>query len=67
MHHSEEFGENFPGWRKRKSYIRYLPPYSPELNPTEIVWKFAKQYRLPISAYLSCENFVSPVEYVLKI
>jgi transposase len=47
-------------------YIRYLPTYSPELNPIEIVWKFAKQYWLPISAYLSYENLVTSVEYVLK-
>ncbi|NJL58491.1 MAG: hypothetical protein HC887_01395 [Desulfobacteraceae bacterium] len=66
MHHSEEFRENIPGWRKRKLYIRYLPPYSPELNPTETVWKFIKQYRLPVSAYLSYESLINPVEYVLR-
>jgi len=66
MHHGEEFGENFPEWRKRKLYIRYSPPYSPEPNPIEIVWKFIKQYRLPISAYLSYEKLVNSVEYVLK-
>jgi len=58
MHHSDEFGENFPKRRKIKLYIRYLSSYSPEPNPIETVRKFIKQYRLTIPAYLPYEKSV---------
>jgi hypothetical protein len=32
--------------------IKYLPPYSPELNLIEILWRFMKYYWLPFSAYM---------------
>lgn len=66
IHHSEEFEENIPKWRRKKLYIKYLPAYSPELNLSEIVWKHMKQYWLPVSAYLSYEALVNSVEYILK-
>ena len=27
--------------------IEYLPPYAPELNPTEYIWGYFKQHQLP--------------------
>lgn len=29
-------------WEKRGLYLFYLPPYSPELNPAEILWRILK-------------------------
>lgn len=41
------------GWHKAKGLrvppnitLLFLPPYSPELNPTELVWLFLKQHQL---------------------
>jgi transposase len=31
-------------WAKRGLYLYYLPPYSPELNRIEILWKHAKHF-----------------------
>jgi len=39
LHHSDEFYEKIPEWEKKGIFPKYLPPYSPELNRTEILWK----------------------------
>jgi len=31
-------------WAKKGLYLYYLPPYSPELNRIEILWKHAKYF-----------------------
>jgi transposase len=31
-------------WAKHGMYLHYLPPYSPELNRIEILWKHAKHF-----------------------
>ena len=31
-------------WQRRGLYLYYLPPYSPELNRIEILWKQAKYF-----------------------
>lgn len=31
-------------WARRGLYLYYLPPYSPELNRNEILWKHAKYF-----------------------
>lgn len=66
VHHSEEFEEKIPKWEKKLLFIRYLPAYSPELNLSEILWRFIKYYWLPISAFLSFKHLVNAVEYILK-
>ena len=46
---SREFIRHIPKWVKRGLIIKYLPPYSPELNLIEILWRFMKYYWLPFS------------------
>jgi len=66
IHHSDEFNEEIHHCEKKGLFIKYLPPYSPELSHIEIIWKSVK-YRWPdISAYSSFENPVKNVENVLK-
>lgn len=65
-HVSEEFKENIPRWKKKGLIIKYLPPYSPELNLIEILWRFIKHYWLPFSAYLSFETLVKSVYKILR-
>jgi len=52
-HTSHEFNENLEKWKERKLSIYRIPPYSPELNIIEIVWRKIKYEWLPFSAYES--------------
>lgn len=58
--------KNIEKWEKKGLFVKYLPPYSPELNPIEILWRFIKYLWLPFSAYTSFRNLVEEVEKVLK-
>jgi transposase len=42
MHTSEAFEHRLPDWKKRGLIIKYLPPYSPELNRIAILWRRIK-------------------------
>jgi len=37
---------------KGKLRLFYLPPYSPELNPDELVWNFCLKIALPSLSWL---------------
>ncbi len=50
-HTSHEFNENLEIWKERNLSIYRIPPYSPELNIIEIVWRKIKYEWLPFSAY----------------
>ena len=58
IHTSEEFADKLPYWKKKGLIIKYLPPYSPELNLIEILWRRIKYTWLPFSAY-ECLNALS--------
>jgi len=63
-HKSKKFKENIPEWSRRGLTLLYLPPYSPQLNIIEILWKFMKYYWIEYTAYLSYDNLL---KYVKKI
>ena len=65
MHRSQEFIKQIPQWVKKGLIIKYLPPYAPELNLIEILWRFMKYYWLPFSAYASFQSLVEAVEEIL--
>lgn len=65
IHHSDEFYKKIPEWNKKGIFIKYIPPYSPELNRIEILWKSIKYRWLDISSYTSFRNLVRNVENVL--
>src|SRR6266704_1650294 len=46
--------------------IFYLPKYSPELNPIEILWRFIKYEWIELDAYKSWTHLVNYVENVLQ-
>lgn len=66
MHRSKAFIQQIPRWVKKGLIVKYLPPYSPELNLIEILWRFMKYYWLPFSAYASFQSLVAAVEDVLN-
>jgi len=45
--------EQMPKWVQKGLIIKYLPPYAPELNLIEILWRFMQYSWLPFSAYAS--------------
>nr|WP_302050604.1 transposase [Methylobacter tundripaludum] len=53
MHRSGVFKEKLAGWQQRGVYLHFLPPYSPELNLIEILWRKVKYEWLPLDAYQS--------------
>ena len=42
QHPSQLFKSHLVTWAERGLHIKYLPPYSPELNKIEILWRFIK-------------------------
>ena len=66
VHKSKAFLANLPRWAKRGLCIKFLPPYSPELNLIEILWRKIKYEWLPFSAYLSFNKLQEAVDQILK-
>ena len=66
IHTSEEFEHRIPSWKKQGLVIKYLPPYSPELNLIEILWRRIKYTWLPFSAYESLNALSEALEAILS-
>ena len=56
IHTSGEFTENIEKWANKGLVIVKIPPYSPELNLIEILWRKIKYEWMPFSAYQSFQN-----------
>ncbi len=41
-HKSKKFEEKIQEWESKGLHLKFLPPYSPELNKIEILWRFIK-------------------------
>jgi transposase len=54
---SEDFAEELERWQKEGLYVKFLPPYCPELNLIEILWRKIKYEWLPLDAYLNLVVF----------
>lgn len=53
IHKSKRLKEKLTKWKERGLDIFFIPPYSPELNLIEILWKHIKYYWIPLSGYAS--------------
>ncbi len=51
-----------PGLAKQGIYLYYLPPYSPELNRIEPVFKQIKHHDIPVRSYTSRSDLRMAVE-----
>lgn len=65
IHKSKKFLSRLPEWHKKGLDIMFLPPYSPELNLIEILWRKMKYEWLPFSAYTSFSKLKEWVEDIL--
>ena len=58
IHTSADCDDRLPDWKKQGWSLKYLPPYSPELNLIAILWRRIKYTWWPFSAY-ACLNALS--------
>jgi len=65
IHTSALFQSMIPEWEKRDLYFWFLPPYCPELNLIELLWKKIKYYWLPIKAYQSFQQLTDELNQIL--
>ena len=61
---SKKFKSNIAQWANKGLTLCYLPPYSPQLNIIETLWRFMKYVWIEYSAFLSWNNLM---KYILKI
>lgn len=61
------------GWHKSKNLtvpgnieIVYLPPYSPELNPTERFWQHIKQHTIKNKVYTNLSPLIKAIDSFLR-
>lgn len=54
-------------WQAHNLYLRYLPPYSPQLNPIETVWKRLKAFLLPRRHYPSLDLLKQALSHALHL
>jgi transposase len=66
IHTSDAIFGKLEEWKKRGITIFELPPYSPELNLIEILWRFMKYQWIDIDAYETWETFVASIETILR-
>lgn len=65
LHTSKKFKEKIKEWKELDLLIYFIPPYSPELNKIEILWRFVKYKWLKFEAYISFENLKASLKNVL--
>jgi hypothetical protein len=66
IHKSKKFMAKISEWKERDLLVFFLPPYSPELNLIEILWKRIKYQWLPFDAYVCFQNLKERLSYVLN-
>jgi transposase len=64
IHKSQGFEVQQEKWKKQNVELFFLPPYSPELNLIEILWRFVKYEWIDFEAYASWKTFVDHIEAV---
>jgi transposase len=65
-HRSEDFQEALEKWKGKNIHFYFLPPYSPELNKIEILWRFIKYSWLPLESYIDKKLLSENLFYILK-
>jgi transposase len=66
IHKSKKFIAKMEEWKEKDVLIYFLPPYSPELNLIEILWRRIKYNWIPLDAYLCFQNLKERLSYVLN-
>lgn len=66
VHSSKAFEACIPRWQEQGLNVYWLPPYCPELNLIEILWRMIKYHWLPLKAYDSFKSLVASLADVFN-
>lgn len=66
VHKSAAIEAKIEAWKARNVELFWLPPYSPELNLIEILWRFMKYEWIEFEAYESLETLGQYLDKVLR-
>lgn len=66
IHKSKKFMAKIQEWKEKDVFIYFLPPYSPELNLIEILWRRIKYQWLDFDAYKCFKNLKEQLNLVLN-
>lgn len=66
IHRSKKFMAKIEQWKQDDVWIYFLPPYSPELNLIEILWKRIKYQWLNFDAYKSFDDLKENLNQILS-
>jgi transposase len=66
VHRAARVKARQPEWAARGLRLLFLPPYSPELNRIEMLWRFCKHYWLPPAAYQSAQTLRDHVTKLIQ-
>ena len=61
FHRAKNIYAKEASWQAKGLYLRYLPPYSPQLNPIEALWRVLKGFLLPRRSYDSLKDLKEAV------
>ena len=67
VHKARVVRQHLAGWAAQGLILLFLPPYSPELNRLEILWRFGKHYWLPPEAYQTSRSLLLHVANLLRV
>ena len=65
IHKSKLFTSNIEKWQEQDLYIYFIPPYCPELNLIEIMWRFIKYQWLSFEAFVDFKSLKIHLKEVL--
>ena len=65
IHRSKKFRAKIAEWQEQDLKIWFLPPYSPELNKIEILWRFIKYKWLNFDAFFNFQNLKERLQNLL--
>lgn len=65
VHHSQAVTNARPGLTAAGIELFYLPPYSPELNLSEGLWRHIKHEAMPVRSYRTAQALQAAVDHAL--
>jgi len=66
IHTSKKFKAKIDEWEKLGLHLLYLPPYSPELNPIEMLWREMKYTWMDLNVLDSFDDFYKHIQNMLN-
>ena len=66
IHTSDDFAEQKLLWQAQDLAVKFIPPYCPEFNLIELLWRKIKYEGLPLAAYQSFKTMTRALFEVLR-